>query len=194
MVKYVYGEVVTFGEEARFMSYWSLIAVSQLISFFFAAIYLVFFLLETQHVRFTNVYVFFAIFWSIGGFLVLMQTASFIYFYWKNTKVVPTKKSNDVDGFMGASFTRDIQLAFYFFILYYLVITASSSSWLSKFGKTIGNSAPTVGVDPEWRVFNNLYNNATCISFIFLAICLRTIIGHFNPLRSITSIVVQGKK
>lgn len=193
--EYLYAQLVSFGTE---LGNWTWISVSQLICFFFAAIYFVFFLLETQHIRFTNVYVFFAIFWAIGGALLVMQTVSFVFFFKKNSEDIKDidqrKTKNPSEGFMGAQFTRDIQMAFYFYILYFLVISASSASWLSKFGKTIGNSAPQVGVDPEWRVFNNLYNVATCTSIVFLAICLRAVIGHFYPLRVIALWIAEKNK
>ena len=81
---------------------------------------------------------------------------------------------------------KDVQWSFYFYILWFVILTALSSSWLSKFDKTIGNSAPIVGAEPEWRVFNNLYNISVTTTFVLLAIMLRAIIGHFNPLRVIT--------
>ena len=61
-----YAEVVSLGDE---LNTWTFISISQLLGFVFAVVYLVFFLLEVQYVRFTNVYVFWAIFWAIGAFL-----------------------------------------------------------------------------------------------------------------------------
>lgn len=175
-----YAEVVSFGDDS---SGWSWISISQLLSFFFGAIYLIFFILELEYVRFTNVYVFWAIYWAVGAFLFLCQLGGFIYLYATNSKDSPSDKP---DGFAGAQFMKEVQWAFYFYIFWFIILTSMSAGWLVKFDKTISDSAPNVGVEPEWRVFNNLYNISATTTFIFLAITLRAVIGHFNPLRVIT--------
>jgi hypothetical protein len=175
----LYGEIVSYVNE---VSRWTWISVSQLTSLLFGVAYLVICLLETQHIRFTNVYAFWAAYWAVGGFLFVMQLASFIYFYSSNTK----RDAKEPGGYYGSAFLRDVQLAFFIYTIWFIILTGSSASWLVKFGKTIGDSAPTVGLEPEWRVFNNLYNVAVSTTFIYIYVTMRAVIGHFNPLRITT--------
>ena len=169
-----WAEVVSYAPE---LNNFSFISISQIIFFVFWGVYAVFFLLEVEHIRFTDVYSFFFSFAIIGAVLVIVEGIGYIVFMYQN-KGVKKNPANitEQSGFMGGHYIRDIYICFIVHIIGYLIIVGCFSAWLNQFNKTFGNSQPNVGLEPEWRIFN--------VSFFFFFIEKRKMtfsLEHLQP-------------
>jgi len=188
-----YGEVISYAPEQKITG-WGWLPFVQLINLLFFFVYMIFFLLETQYVRFTNVYAFFISFWVIGGVIWLAQLIAAAFFWYHNRRNANAKRSANEGGYMGLQFSKEVQQSVMISSLCYIIITWQTASWISQFHKTTGNSDPNVGVEPEWRIFITAYVVAFLASLVAIVFLIRATVANFNPTRVITPIYQKMEK
>src|SRR5690349_2395759 len=105
---YPFGEVVTYAPEAKKPT---LLSITQLVSLGFFFVTMIFYLLEVEHVRFINVYVWTVTYGAVGAFLILiLQVIGFIGYMWRN-RIRSGKAGMAGEGdhsYMGAHHTREL--------------------------------------------------------------------------------------
>lgn len=205
---YAFGEVVSYVPESRKPN---LISITQAVILGFFFVTFVFFLLENEHVRFINVYVYTVTYGSVGAFLILiLQPIGFIGYMWKNRIRSGKKMAGEGDhSYMGAHHTRELVIGLVASILGFLTIMWELISWLNRFDKTCclaANSDPTIvavtdgltddeitmALFMQWRVYYAAFTLSSFISLINCVFMLRAVLAHFAPLRVITAIYGQA--
>lgn len=202
---YAYGEVTSYSPESRKPT---VLSITQAVSLGFFFVTLIFFLLETQHVRFINVYVYTVTYGVVGAVLILiLQPISFIGYMWRNRIRNPQKRmaAGDDHSFMGTHHTREIVIGLLSSIVGFLVIMWLLINWLNRFNKTCCTSADsdpetvvggalltpdelTMSLFMQWRVFYSAFAVSSWISLVCTVWMFRAVLAHFNPLRVITHI------
>lgn len=202
---YLFGEVTSYAPESRKPT---VLAISQAVSLGYFFVTLVFFLLETQHVRFINVYVYVVTYGVIGAVIILiLQPIGFIGYMWRNRIRNPQKRlgAGDDHSFMGTHHTREIVIGLLSSVVGFLVIMWLLINWLNRFDKTcctsadsdpetvVGGSALTpdelkMSLFMQWRVFFSAFSVSAFISLTCTYYMFRAVLAHFNPLRVITQI------
>lgn len=202
---YPFGEVVTYAPEAKRPT---LLSITQLVSLGFFFVTMIFFLLETEHVRFINVYIWTVTYGSVGAFLVLiLQVIGFIGYMWRN-RIRSGRAGMAGEGdhsYMGAHHTRELVIGLVSSIIGFLIIMWLLISWLNRFDKTCctsANSDPAIVVGGasltpdellmaefmQWRVYYSAFSLSTFVSFACVVWLLRTTLAHFAPLRVVNSL------
>jgi hypothetical protein len=191
---YAFAEVVSYAPEARKITPLSVVQTFAILFFFVS---FVFTLLEVQHVRFMNVYLFTICYTVVGGVIVVAAQLVAYLLYMVNNRHPGGKKSKSTDTqtYMGTHHTRELNLGWVFSILAFLVNCWVLFNWLDRFGKTCtdgckaSQSAPSIGVDPEWTVFYGAFEVACITNFLAIYALLRSLFAHFNPLRAVTHLI-----
>lgn len=201
---YTFGEVVGYAPDYRKPT---VLSITQAVTLGFFFVTMIFFLLETQHVRFINVYVYTVTYGVVGAVLVLiLQPIGFIGYMWRNRIRSGRKMAGDADHtYMGAHHTREVVIGLVSSIVGFLAIVWLLINWLNRFNKTCCTSASSdpatvVGGDlltadeltsalfMQWRVYYSAFLLSTFISFACTVWMLRSTLAHFNPLRVVTPI------
>ncbi len=203
-----YGEVISNGVE---ISKWTPLSVTQLLLLLYFFVFFIFFLLETQHVRFINLWVFMIAFLGIGGLLLIVQLFAYIFNQRANNLPAPDFSVMEISGYtqapsmtyMGKSHMREIVLAIIITLFSYLVIGWLLLDFLFRFKnddpgegccKATAANEPDITDPLEWRVFHGIFTLMAAISFLTTLQLLRTMFVHMYPLRAVTHIFIATKK
>lgn len=195
-----YGELVANGVE---ISRWTSLSIVQLLLLLYFFGFFIFFVLETQHVRFINLWIFMISFLGIGGILLLVQLIAYIFY--RRASNLPTPSLSGTStyvqapsmSYMGKSHMREIIIAIIMTLFSYAIIGWLLVDFLFRFKnddpgegccKASAANEPDINDPLEWRVFHGIFTLMSAIAFLTVITLVRTMFTHMVPLRSVSHI------
>ena len=197
-----WGEITAFDSR---LSTWNLLSITQGLSLLTFFAFTIFFILETQHVRFIALWSFAISWWVIGGlFILLGQTVGFLVFVRSNRIPSYNRGSTGFSlpssglNYMGQSHVKELFIGWSVSVASYLLIGWFVLTWLVRFGGSCCGNGPENQPDTSdpvsWRVFHSSFVLSTAVGILTIIILWRTMYVHLNPLRTVTNLVSYEDK
>ncbi len=199
-----WGEITAFDSR---VSVWTLVSITQGLSLLTFFVFTIFFILETQHVRFIALWPFAISWWIVGGILILLgQTVGFLVFVRSNR--IPSSDRGGAGfvgsipssglNYMGQSHVKELFLGWSVSVVSYLLIGWFLSTWLVRFGGSCCGNGPENQPDTSdpvsWRVFHSSFVLSAAVGIVAIIALWRTAYVHLNPLRTVTNLVSREEK
>ena len=188
--KVYYGEVLASDPKTRSFRE-SPLAITQGLIFIFFFLTMIVFLIESQGVRFIDVYIFAVLYGAIGLLLVLFQQLILWGLFMRGNRIPAGSSSANIN-YMGWPHMMVLTNAMIVTIIGWALILWQLFDWLSRFHKTSTESNPDSTKHLEYLVYHGAMQVGFLVSIVVNVFMLLAISAHLRPLRVITHLIIPA--